>query len=164
MSEEINSDEPADSMTQLFAEKLERDARNHLHIRRRVDLIVWIGVGVLLLAALTVVLRSINYYELRAQVDAKSEQLIKVTQSNTELTRRMNRLRGELALRDARFQASKGVAQKGGQITDLLTIQAIIDRFALERLKNGEAQEMIADDIRREVCSELERAGYPCLP
>lgn len=164
MSEETILDEATDPLVRLIAEKLEADARNHLRIRRRVDLIVWIGIGILLLALLTVVLRSINYYELRGQVDAKSEQLAGVTESNTELTRRLNRLRGELALRDARFLASKGVVQKGGRLEDLLAIQGILDRFAIERLKNGAAQEMISDDVRREACVELERAGYSCIP
>lgn len=164
MSEDIIMSDEADPLTRMFAAKMERDAEASLRIQKRVDVIMWIGIGLLLLASLAVVIRSINYYELRGQVDAKSDQLGKVTEVNTELVRRVNRLRGELALRDARFQASKSIAQKGGQVDDLLMIQAIIDRFALEHLRNGNSEEMTADDVRREVCIELEKAGYPCLP
>lgn len=164
MKEEINPGEMTDPLVRLFADKLEQDARNHVLIKRRVDLIVWVAIGLLLLAALTVVLRSINYYELRVQVDAKSEQLAKLTEANTDLTKRVNKLRAEVALRDARFQASKGIAQKGGRIEELLTVQAIIDRYALEHLRNGDSEGKTADDVRREVCHELEQAGYPCLP
>lgn len=81
-----------------------------------------------------------------------------------ELTLRINKLRMEVAIRDARFQASKGVMETTGRLPDLLKIQEVIDRFALKELGNGAASEKTSEEVRREVCDRLGAEGFPCVP
>jgi hypothetical protein len=83
---------------------------------------------------------------------------------NAELTKRANKLTAEVALKDARFQASKGVMGQAGRLADLMAIQAAIDRYALEELHNGNAQAKTADEVRREACDRLARDGFACSP
>lgn len=86
-----------------------------------------------------------------------------LAKSNYELTQRVNRLTAEVALKEARFQAAKGLMQGTDKLASLLTIQQVLDRYALEELHNGNSQGKTADDVRREACERLSGAGFPCL-
>lgn len=160
MKEEKTGDVLLESLIARMAEEAEARA----HLRGRIDLLIWIAVAMLTLATASVVIRMVNYYGLRADVQARAEESRILAQANSELTHRNNKLRAEVAVRDARFQASKGILRGGGELEKLLAIQAIIDRYALEHLTNGDSSVKTADDVRREACSVLAASGYACVP
>ena len=84
--------------------------------------------------------------------------------SNADLTKRVNKLTAEVALKDARFLASKGVMEHAGKLGDLLDIQATIDNYAIVELHNGNSQGKTGDEVRREACAQLTASGRPCIP
>jgi len=147
-----------------LTERMAEEAEVRQHLKRRIDLLIWVALAMLMLALVSVVIRMVNYYGLRSDVAARNEEVRLLTRLNGEQSRRINKLRAEVAIRDARFQASKGVTRHGDALAGLLAIQGVVDRFALERLRNGDAEGLTSDDVRREVCAELARAGYPCVP
>lgn len=128
-----------------------------LGLRKRLNLFLWINVGMLLLASAAVVLAS------GATLSDRSE-FSTLTRANYDLTQKNNKLRAEVAMRDARFQAAKGAARSAGVEQALHGIQEVVDRYALENLRNGAATEKTADDVRREVCGRLAAEGWPCVP
>jgi hypothetical protein len=94
---------------------------------------------------------------------SKTEERAMATMSS-ELTKRVNKLTAEVALKDARFQSSKGVMQNAGKLEDLLAIQQVIDRYALVELHNGNSQGKTGDEVRREACDQLAKSALPCIP
>lgn len=125
--------------------------------KKRFALIMWIDVAMLLVALLAVVLSTSLLLSGRGE-------LSDLTRANQDLTHRNNKLRAEVAVRDARFQAAKGLARSSSVEAGLLAIQGVVDRYALNNLRNGDAAEKTSDDVRREVCDELAAAGFPCAP
>ena len=124
---------------------------------KRFAFIMWVGVAMILVALLAVVLSAGVLLSDRGEVVA-------LARANQELSHRSNRLRAEVAVRDARFQASKGLARGSSFGDDLAAIQAVVDRYALDNLRNGGAEGKTSDDVRREVCDALATAGFPCAP
>jgi cell division protein FtsB len=153
-----------EAVIESLIEKIATDAEVTEKLTRRVELVVWVAIAMLVLAALSVVIRLVNYYGLRADVVARSQEVLTLTETNADLSHRVNKLRAEVAIRDARFQASKGVLKDKRELDGLLTIQSIVDEYALAQLNNGNAAGKTSDDVRREVCAQLSSRGYPCVP
>lgn len=160
----MNDPKADDVVLDTLIERMHEEAEARRHVKSRIDLLIWIAVAMLTLATVSVVIRMVNYYGLRSDIVIRNEEVRLLTQGTSDLTRRVNKLRAEVAIRDARFLASKGVVQNGGELPKLLAIQAVIDRYALEHLRNGDAEDKTSDDVRREVCDVLSKAGYPCVP
>jgi cell division protein FtsB len=152
------------SLTDALIEQVVENTNLSRHTKRRLDLIIWIAIAMLVLAALGVAIRLVNFYSLKADVDVSNESNRTLTETNKDLTLRVNKLRSEIAIRDARFQASKSVVNGTGKLNDLLAIQGVLDAYASEMLRNGNGHDKTTDDVRREACERLRVAGYPCMP
>lgn len=159
----MSAENRGDAAFEALVEQMAAEVDVRRHVKRRLDLLIWIAVAMLTLAAVSVVVRMINYYGLRQEVSIRAEVVRSLTATTSELTRRNNKLRAEVAIRDARFQASKGIVGGGEVLRQLLAVQEIVDRYALEHMRNG-INDKTADDVRREVCDELAAAGFKCVP
>lgn len=155
---------PDNILVEALVEKISTDIELNQLTQRRIGQLRWIAVAILALAILGVTLLFINHYSLRAEAASSIEQSRMLTETNSDLMRRDNKLRVEIALRDARFQASKSVIGKGGSLQDLLHIQGVVDDFGSEIFRSGNGHDLTADDVRREACARLGSAGQPCMP
>jgi len=138
-------------------EKMSAHIEGEESLNRKMSIVVWGAVGSLIFCIVCLVLVITVYYSLK-------EDNAELAQTNAELVTQNHKKNLEIAMRDARFQASKGLVGESGVRDDLIKIQYLIDQYASRSLRNGSTREMTSDDVRREVCEVLSREGYNCAP
>lgn len=141
-----------------LANALVFDEEVHLKILFYIRILVLCMLGFVVLAALAVTVRTVNYYTTKARIEA---QAVKIAEQET----RIQKLRAELAIRDARFLAIKDAFRQANADPAIIQqVQIIADDYAMELFARNDLEVKTTEEIRRGLCERYEQHGFRCVP